>query len=233
MMKKILGITVFFFLLNTNVFTKEIKFQNNKIYFLDTESPVYIEKIFGNVEEFPYRNNFYFQKENNKIIRILETFYFDNFGQFESRFRGVAKSIFLKPESTHGCNNSAKKIYQGAINNELRINCISIKILENKEDIFGPHFGSVQHLSLHLRKSKIKKFLEKNKLEIPKKMIRTEHYFYKAGKIIWIFLTSSEALFPENLNKDELYQYIKDNINDHQTFENNLKFENYSKINFD
>ena len=81
--------------LTIQALAQEIKFQNNKIYFLDTESPVYIEKIFGNVEEFPYRNNFYFQKENNKIIRILETFYFDNFGDFESRFRWVAKSIFF------------------------------------------------------------------------------------------------------------------------------------------
>ena len=159
--KKIFGIIFLLLSLTVQAPAQEIKFQNNKIYFLDTESPVYTEKIFGNVEEFPYKNTFYFQKENNKIIRILETFYFDNFGDFESRFRRLAKSIFLKPESTHGCNSSPKKIYHKAINNELRINCISIKILENKEDIFGPNFGSVHHLRLDLRKSKIKKFLKK------------------------------------------------------------------------
>ena len=49
-----------------------------------------------NVEEFPYRNNFYFQIEDKKVIKILETFYFDNFGDYESRFRRVAKSVFLK-----------------------------------------------------------------------------------------------------------------------------------------
>ena len=201
---------------------QEIKFQNNKIYFLDTESPVYTEEIYGNVEEFPYRNTFYFQKENNKIIRILETFYFDNFGDFESRFRRLAKLIFLKPESTHGCNSSPKKIYHKAINNELRINCISIKILENKEDIFGPDLGSVHHLRLDLRKSKIKKFLKKNKLEIPKKMIRTEHYFYKSGKIIWIFMT----------RPTELDRNIELSIRNHQQFENDLKLGSFNKINF-
>jgi hypothetical protein len=220
--KKFFGIIFLLSSLTVQAPAQEIKFQNNKIYFLDTESPVYTEKIFGNVEEFPYRNTFYFQKENNKIIRILETFYFDNFGQFESRFRGVAKSIFLKPESIHGCNSSPKKIYHKAINNELRINCISIKILENKEDIFGPNFGSVQHLSLHLRKSKIKKFLKKNKLEIPKKMIRTEHYFYKSGKIIWIFMT----------RPTELDRNIELSIRNHQQFENDLKLGNFNKINF-
>ena len=167
--KKIFGIIFLLSILTVQTLAQEIKFQNKEIYFLDTESPVYIEKIIGNVEEFPYRNNFYFQIEDKKVIKILETFYFDNFGEFESRFRRVAKSVFLKPETTHGCNSSPKKIYHKVINNEVRINCISIKILENKEDIFGPNFGSVEHLSLHLRKSKIKKFLEKNKLEIPKK----------------------------------------------------------------
>jgi hypothetical protein len=219
---KIFGIIFLLLSLTIQTLAKEIKFQNNKINFLDTDSPVYIEKIHGNVEEFPYRNNFYFQIKDKKVEKILETFYFDNFGQFESRFRKVAKSIFLKPESTHGCYSSPKKIYHKAINNELRINCISIKILENEEDIFGPNFGSVEHLSLHLRKSKIKKFLKKNKLEIPKKMIRTEHYFYKSGRIYWVFMTS-----PTELNKK-----IELSIKNHQQFENDLNFGNLNRINF-
>ena len=221
--KKIFGIIFLLSTLTVQTLAQEVKFQNNKIYFLDTESPVYIEKIIGNVEEFPYRNNFYFQIEDKKVIKILETFYFDNFGDYESRFRRVAKSVFLKPESTHGCNSSPKNIYHKAINNEVRINCISIKILENEEDIFGPNFGSVEHLSLHLRKSKIKKFLEKNKLEIPKKMIRTEHYFYKSGKIYWIFMT----------RPTELDRNIELSIRNHQQFEHDLKLGNFDKINFE
>ena len=220
--KKFFGIIFLLSSLAVQTLAQDVKFQNNKIYFLDTESPVYIKKIMGNVEEFPYRNNFYFQIEDKKVIKILETFYFDNFGDFESRFRRVAKSIFLKPESTHGCNSSPKNIYHKAINNEVRINCISIKILENKEDIFGPNFGSVEHLSLHLRKSKIKKFLNKNKLEIPKKMIRTEHYFYKSGKIYWIFMTR-----PTELNRN-----IELSIRNHQQFEHDLKLGDFDKINF-
>ena len=220
--KKIFGIIFLLSTLTVQTLAQEVKFQNNKIYFLDTGSPVYIEKIIGNVEEFPYRNNFYFQIEDKKVIKILETFYFDNFGDYESRFRRVAKSVFLKPETTHGCNSSPKNIYHKAINNEVRINCISIKILENEEDIFGPNFGSVEHLSLHLRKSKIKKFLEKNKLEIPKKMIRTEHYFYKSGKIYWIFMT----------RPTELDRNIELSIRNHQQFEHDLKLGNFDKINF-
>ena len=220
--KKIFIIIFLLSSLTVQTLAQEVKLGKTKIYFLDTESSVYIEKIHGNVEEFPYRNNFYFQKENNKIIRILETFYFDNFGQYESRFRGVAKSIFLKHESTHGCNSSPKNIYHKAINNEVRINCISIKILENEEDIFGPNFGSVEHLSLHLREYKIKKFLKKNKLEIPKKMIRTEHYFYKSGRIFWIFMT----------RPTELDRNIELSIRNHQQFERDLKLGNFDKINF-
>ena len=215
------------------LFHKEIRFQGSEIKFLDHDIKTTTKKIYRNVEEFPYGNNFYFQAKKEKIIRILETFYFDNYGQFESRFRSLAKKIFFKSDSTHGCNSSPKKIYHKALNHEVRMNCISIEILDSKEDIYGPNFGSIEHLSLHLRKNKIKNYLRKNKLEVPEKFIRTEHYFYKGGKIVWIFLTSSEALFPKNLNKAELSQYIEDNINDHQIFESNLRFGSYDKINFD
>jgi hypothetical protein len=190
---------------------------------------VHTEKIQGKIEEFPYRNNFYFQKKDKKIVKILETFYFDNYGQFESRFRSLTKKIFFKHESTHACNYSPKKIYHKVVNNELRINCFSVGILENNEDIYGPNFGSVEHLSLSLRKNKIQKFLNKNNLEIPKKMIRTEHYFYKAGKIVWVFLTSNI----DELNyEDELNKYILLSIVDHKDFEDNFRFKVLDKIDF-
>ena len=65
------------FLLNSQILAKDVKLQGSTIHFLDNVSPIYAKKILGNVEEFPYRNN--------RIIRILETFCFDNFGQLESR----------------------------------------------------------------------------------------------------------------------------------------------------
>ena len=66
--KKILGIIFLLSSLTFQTLAQEIKFQNNKIYFLDTESPVYTEKIFGNVEEFPYRNTFYFHL-TSKVVQ--------------------------------------------------------------------------------------------------------------------------------------------------------------------
>ena len=42
--KKIFGIIFLLSSLTVQTLAQEIKFQNNKIYFLDTESPVYIEE---------------------------------------------------------------------------------------------------------------------------------------------------------------------------------------------
>jgi hypothetical protein len=53
-------------------------------------------------------------------------------------------------------------------------------------------------------------------------MIRTEHYFYKSGRIYWVFMTS-----PTELNKK-----IELSIKNHQQFENDLNFGTLDRINF-
>ena len=52
--------------------------------------------------------------------------------------------------------------YNQSINNELRMNCFSVQILENIDQIYGPNFGSVEYLDLNLRKRNIKTFINKN-----------------------------------------------------------------------
>jgi hypothetical protein len=216
--------------LNFQSLAQEVKFQGFDVNFLNNQYPIFSKKNYANVEEFRYGNNFYFQTKDQKLVRMLETFIFDNEGQFESRFRSLVKKIYFKPQSTHGCNFSPKKIYQQSINNELRMNCFSVQILENIDQIYGPNFGSVEYLDLNLRKRNIKTFINKNNLEIPNQKIRTEHYFYKSGKIMWVFLTSFEN---DLINKDELDQYISLRINNHKYLENNLKFRKFDKINFE
>ena len=169
MSKIILAIlSIFFFhcsyvfsieVLPTNKETTEIKFLGNKIKFLDKNEKIFIEKINGKVEEYTYKNNVYIQSENGKIVKLLETFIFDNFGDYESRFRKIAKGIFYLSGPEIGCNESKKNLYYEVKDNGFSyINCISSKILNNKEEIFGPNLkdGWGNHLRLDLRAKNIK-----------------------------------------------------------------------------
>lgn len=237
-MKKILGIVILVLLLSGNSYAeknKEIKFLGNEINFLDQDAKTHIKKIAANVEEFSYKNYIYLQSKNKKITKILETFIFDNQGQFESRFRMIVKDIFYKSGPRVGCNNSKKNFLQKVTdNNELYISCVSAKILNNENRIYEPNLkdGWGNHLRLDLRKTKIKSIIDKNNLVVPDEIIRNEHYFYKAGQIIWIIFSEDKNIALIKHDKEEFNEYISDVKKIHQNFENKFRFKNYDKIKF-
>ena len=237
-MKKILGIVILVLLLSGNSYAeknKEIKFLGNEINFLDQDTKTHIKKIAANVEEFSYKNYIYIQSKNKKITKTLETFIFDNQGQFESRFRMIVKDIFYKSGPRVGCNNSKKNFLQKVTdNNELYINCVSAKISNNENRIYEPNLkdGWGNHLRLDLRKTKIKSIIDKNNLVVPNEIIRNEHYFYKAGQIIWIIFSEDKDIALIKYDKEKLSEYISDVKKIHQNFENKFRFKNYDKIKF-
>ena len=245
MSKIILAIlSIFFFhcsyvfsieVLPTNKETTEIKFLGNKIKFLDKNEKIFIEKINGKVEEYTYKNNVYIQSENGKIVKLLETFIFDNYGDFESRFRKIAKGIFYLSGPGIGCNESKKNLYHEIKDNGFSyINCISSKILNNKKEIFGPNLkdGWGNHLRLDLRAKKIKSIMDKNKLKTPAEMVRNEHYFYKNGQIIWIFFSADKKMFIKDSTKQEISNHINNLKKIHQSFEKKFRFIETNSLKF-
>ena len=237
-MKKILGIIVLSLLLSGNAYTdynKKIKFLNIEINFLDHDTETDIKKITGKVEEYFYQNIIYIQSKDKKITKVLETFIFDNHGDFESRFRLIAKGIFYKSDPHVGCNNSEKNfLHKVTDNNQLYINCVAAKILSNENRIYDPNLkeGSSNNLRLDLRKKKIKSIIDENNLVVPSEIIRNEHYFYKAGKVIWIIFSEDKSSVFENSNSEKFYDYINNVKKIHQKFENKLRFKNFDKISF-
>jgi len=237
-MKKLLSIIVIGLLFNLNSYAEkniEIKFLGNKINFLDQDAETHLKKIAGNVEEFSYKNYIYIQSKNKKITKILETFIFDNQGQFESRFRTIVKDIFYKSDPDVGCNNSQKNFFQKVTdNNQLYISCVSANISDNENRIYEPNLkdGWGNHLRLDLRKTKIKSIIDKNNLIVPNEIIRSEHYFYKTGQIIWIIFSEDKDIALKKYNKEKLDEYVSDVKEIHQNFENKFRFKNYDKIKF-
>ena len=236
--KNFSSIIILSFLLNINSYAEkniEIKFLGNKINFLDQDAETHIEKIAGNVEEFSYQNYIYIQSKNKKITKILETFIFDNHGQYESRFRMIAKDIFYKSGPDIICNNSQKNLlHKVTDNNQLYISCVSAKVSNNENKIYEPKLkdGWGNHLRLDLRKTKIKSIIDKNNLVVPNEIIKNEHYFYKADKIIWIIFSDDKNIIAKKSNKEKLDRYISDVKKIHQNFENKFRFKNYDKIIF-
>tara|TARA_A100001011_G_C13814628_1_gene636284 strand:- start:25 stop:219 length:195 start_codon:yes stop_codon:yes gene_type:complete len=63
-------------------------------------------------------------------------------------------------------------------------------------------------------------------------MFRVEHYFYKSGKIIWVFYSIDINLFFDELNQTNLEKFIDIAIQKHKSFEKDLKYKDYLSINF-
>jgi len=119
-------------------------------------------------------------------------------------------------------------------NNELYISCVSAKILNNENRIYEPNLkdGWGNHLRLDLRKTKIKSIIDKNNLVVPDEIIRNEHYFYKAGQIIWIIFSEDKNIALIKHDKEEFNEYISDVKKIHQNFENKFRFKNHDKVKF-
>ena len=56
------------------------------------------------------------------------------------------------------------------------INCVSVRILNNKEEIYSPNINQIGAINMSKRKEIIKKFIEEGNIKFPDQMIRREHF---------------------------------------------------------
>ena len=61
------------------------KFHKLKINSYTEETPIKVGKISGNVDSYPYGFDYYVSSNNGKIQQLIETFFFDNYGDHMSR----------------------------------------------------------------------------------------------------------------------------------------------------
>ena len=191
-----------------------------------------IGKIRGKIEEYPYGFDYYGIFNDGKVSEIIETFYFDNFGDFMSRFNTWARSVVYEANPDNGCNNSEEKLYHATIDNgQTHFSCFSIRIISSMEELYGPNFNNVQHVQMVQRKKVLEEALSQQN-GLPNQMFRVEHYFYKSGKIIWVFYSIDINLFFDELNQTNLEKFIDIAIQKHKSFEKDLKYKDYLSINF-
>ena len=201
--------------LMVNVNAKEIKFDRLKINTNDQNFRK-IGGIIGFVEGYKYINNFYANVENNKLKGFIETFTWSI--EYESRMYSWTKDLISSKDSGRGCDESNKNLYFKKNNFSSKLlNCLKIHKIKNTE-LSSPNFNFAIYISMRKRDHAIKKFINKKKIIVPSEMLRAEHFFYKNGKLIWVFFSSNIDLN----SQQNIDQFINQTIQEHKNYEKQL-----------
>jgi len=223
--KKILGIIVLGLLLNVSVFSEEIKLKEIKVDTNNQKFKKIKSNIRGNIEGIDFMNYFYEYREGKKLKGFIDIFDLDNSGLYEGRVNMWFRSQVFAIGKKQACINSDRNIFFRNIDFNTNITCLNIKII-NKDELSMPYFKPHHQVNLFPRSPIIKNFIKKNKIIVPNKMIRAEHYFYKVGQVNWIIL----SLDVDVNSEEEINKFIKQSFKNHQNFEEQLKI--YKKNRF-
>jgi len=225
-MKKLLGIIVLGLGLMVNVSANEIKFDRLKINTNDQNFRK-IDGIIGFVEGYKYINNFYANVENNELKGFIETFTFSIV--YEGRMYEWTKNLISSKDSGRGCDESNKNLYfnKNNFSSKSLFNCLNIHKIKNTE-LSSPNFNFAPYISMIRRDFVIKKFINKKKIIVPDEMLRSEHFFYKNGKLVWVFFSSNIGLN----SQQNIDQFINQTIQEHKNYEKQLGRNEINRIVF-
>ena len=178
-------------------------------------------------EEAKFINNFYYYSEDKVLKRFIDIAHFDaNMygGQALTWFRNFA----LKKGSKKTCQPSQKNIFLEVKHIGNHISCLNIRFLDENE-LTSPNFtNNPIYFPIERRRSIIKKIIKKNQLSLPKKMIRAEHYLYRAGSIYWVLISSEIDKDSENT----IDLFIKKTFKDHRKYEEQVRMNTSVRLDF-
>ena len=182
--------------------------------------------ITGDIEGYKYNNNFYAHVENNELVGLIETFTFSI--EYESRIFNWAQNLISQNNSGRSCDQSNQNLYFNKIDYGISLmTCLNVRIINNK-NLSSPNFNFSQFIPMHRRDRLIKKFINKNKIIVPNEMLRADHYFYKGGKLVWVFYTSNVDFN----SKEKIDLFINDTIKNHSKYEQQLGHKKRNRIVF-
>ena len=215
---KITLIFIFFSILISSLNADEIIFDELKI---KDEKHKFIKSkmsIISRFEEAKFINNFYYYSEDKVLKNFIDVAFFNATmypGQAMSWFRNFA----LKKKSNQTCVPSEKNIFLEVKSIGSHISCLNIRFLDENK-LASPNFvNEPKYFPLERRKFLIKKIIKYNELNFPKKMIRAEHYFYRAGDIYWVLISSQI----DNDSEDKINLFIKKIFKDHNKYEEQIR----------
>ena len=183
--------------------------------------------IISRFEEAKFMNNFYYYSEDKILNKFIDIAFFNATmypGQAMAWFRNFA----LKKKSKQTCVSSEKNIFLEVKRIGSHISCLNIRFLDENK-LASPNFtNEPRFFPLERRKSIIKKIIKKNEFNFPKRMIRAEHYFFRAGDIYWVLITSQ--IDKDSENKIDLF--IKNTFKDHTKYEEQIRMNDSVMLDF-
>ena len=224
---RIILIFIFFSILSSSSNADEIIFDELKI---KDEKHKLIKSnmsIISRFEEAKFMNNFYYYSEDKILNKFIDIAFFNATmypGQAMAWFRNFA----LKKKSKQTCVSSEKNIFLEVKRIGSHISCLNVRFLDENK-LASPNFiNEPKYFPLERRKSIIKKIIKKNELNFPKKMIRAEHYFYRAGDIYWV-LTSSQI---DKDSEKKIDLFIKNTFKEHSRYEEQIRLNTSVMLDF-
>ena len=216
--KKTIFFAISIFFLIANSYSDELIFEELTISDENHKLKKSKMSIISRFEEAKFINNFYYYSEDKVLNKFIDIAHFD-----ANMYGGHALTWFrnfaLKKGSKKTCQPSEKNIFLEFKHIGNHISCLNIRFLDENE-LASPNFtNNPSHFPIERRKSIIKKIIKKNQLSLPKKMIRAEHYLFRAGSIYWV-LTSSEI---DKDTEDKIDLFIKNTFKDHSKYEEQVR----------
>ena len=218
MSKKTLLLVLSIFFLTANSYSDELFFKELTISDENHKLKKSKLSIISRFEEAKFINNFYYYSEDKVLNKFIDIAYF-NANMYGGQAMAWFRNFAFKKGSKKTCQPSEKNIFLEVKRVGGHISCLNIRFLDENK-LASPNFtNNPRYFPLERRKSIIKKIIKKNEFSLPKKMIRAEHYLYRAGDIYWL-LTSSQ-IDKDSENKIDLF--IKNTFKDHRKYEGQIR----------
>ena len=261
-MKKILGILVLFviyFLTTVNssavksgkIYENEFRFKKLNIDLSPDGEWRHIETYQKNIHGVELITYFLVQLKENKVSRLLEVLSIDNRGVHPTETNQFFYSLLYKANKEKGCVKRLEYYVFKLYKRGMVANCFIVRNWEVNKELYKPFIMRISYTDMNYAPPIIRNYLEKNNIDIPIMMLRSEHYYYSRGKLFWVFrminpeingasktkfnTEETSEYFPSNISKypDKkkfMDDWVKLAIKRHQIFEEQLKIKPHHKL---
>ena len=225
-MKNLLGILFLFasyFLITVDSSVAKVgKIYNNELRFkkLNIDLPPngewrHIKTYQNNVHGVAFKSYFLVQVNENKVSRLLEVLFVDTKGSYPTEANNFFNSLLYKPNRDRGCVKRLQYYVFKLYKKGMSTNCFIVRNWEVNKELYKPPINNTQYIDMNYGPGIIRRYIEKNNIDLPAMMLRSEHYYYSRTKLFWVFRMVDPEInggFKTKFNTEDTSEYFPSNI---------------------